>query len=145
MSIFDEAALELAGEDHVAAVDGEVGVVDARAIGHLDRGLQLHRVRVAEVEPLAGLGHDDGRLAVGREVHVVGVVDGDRLPRLAGVRIDRGERAVGVPSALFVTQRVLRSHDGTTCWGFRPTGKVSTTFMVDGSITETLFDARFGT
>ncbi len=51
----------------------------------------------------------------------------------------------GVPSALFVTQRVLRSHDGTTCWGFRPTGKVSTTCMVDGSITETLFDARFGT
>ena len=51
----------------------------------------------------------------------------------------------GVPSALFVTHRVLRSHDGTTCCGFKPTSKVSTTCMVDGSMTDTVLSARFGT
>ncbi len=49
------------------------------------------------------------------------------------------------PSALFVTQSVFRSHDGTMCWGFTPTSKVSTTCIVAGSITETSFEPRFGT
>jgi len=49
------------------------------------------------------------------------------------------------PSALLVTHRVLRSHEGTTCCGFTPTGKRSTTFMVAGSITETSLPWRLGT
>ena len=49
------------------------------------------------------------------------------------------------PSALLVTQSVRRSYDGTTCCGLTPTGIVSTTFIVDGSITDTLFDWRLGT
>src|SRR3954471_21683758 len=39
------------------------------------------------------------------------------------------------PSALFATQSVLRSHEGTTCCGLRPTLKRSTTVAVAGSIT----------
>ena len=80
-----EAALELAREDRELAVDREVGVVHARAVGHVDRALELPRVRVVEVESLARLGDHDRRLAVGREVHVVRVVDHDPLPGLAGV------------------------------------------------------------
>src|SRR5215471_10007367 len=49
------------------------------------------------------------------------------------------------PSALLVTQSVFRSHDGTTCWGFTPTRKRSTTLNATGSITYTSFDFRFGT
>ena len=82
--------------------------------GHAERALQLHRVRVAEVEPLERLGDDDRGLAVRREVHVVRVVDGDRRAGLAGVRVDRREAAVG--AALGVVgdpQRlqVPRGHD----------------------------------
>src|SRR5450759_2959468 len=51
----------------------------------------------------------------------------------------------GWPSALFVTQRVCRSYEGTTCCGFAPTGKVSMTLSVAGSMTETLFESRLGT
>ena len=50
-----------------------------------------------------------------------------------------------VPSALLVTQSVLRSYDGTTCCGFRPTSNVSTTCIVAGSMTDTVLPARFGT
>src|SRR5262245_12407760 len=46
-----------------------------------------------------------------------------------------------VPSALFVTQSVLRSHDGTTCCGFNPTLNVSTTCIVAGSMTDTVLSA----
>ena len=49
------------------------------------------------------------------------------------------------PSALLVTQSVFRSHDGTTCWGSMPTGNVSTTCIVAGSITDTVRAERFGT
>jgi hypothetical protein len=50
-----------------------------------------------------------------------------------------------VPSALLVTQSVVRSHDGTTCCGLSPTLNVSTTCIVDGSITDTVLPARLGT
>ena len=49
------------------------------------------------------------------------------------------------PSALLATQSVCRSHDGTTCCGLTPTLKVSTTFSVSGSITDTVLAARLGT
>ena len=49
------------------------------------------------------------------------------------------------PSALLVIHRVLRSQDGTTCWGFTPTLNRSTTFMVAGSMTWTSFDLTLGT
>jgi hypothetical protein len=39
------------------------------------------------------------------------------------------------PSALLVTQSVLRSYEGTMCWGLMPTRKRSTTLSVVGSIT----------
>src|SRR5215475_14112795 len=48
-------------------------------------------------------------------------------------------------SALLVTHRVVRSHDGTTCWGFTPTGNRSTTLSVVGSITVTVFALTLGT
>ena len=50
-----------------------------------------------------------------------------------------------VPSALLVTHSVVRSHDGTTCCGLRPTLNVSTTCIVAGSITDTVLPARLGT
>src|SRR5262249_24403764 len=46
---------------------------------------------------------------------------------------------------LVVTHRVVSAHDGTTCWGFTPTGNRSTTLSVAGSITVTSLDCRFGT
>ena len=39
---------------------------------------ELERVRIAEVEPREPLGDDDRVLPVGREVHVVRIVDRDR-------------------------------------------------------------------
>src|SRR6185312_1105669 len=50
-----------------------------------------------------------------------------------------------VPSALFVTQRVFKSQDGTTCCGLRPTLNRSTTLKVAGSITYTSLDETWGT
>ncbi len=49
------------------------------------------------------------------------------------------------PSALLVTQSVCRSHDGTMCCGLVPTLKRSTTLRVDGSITYTSLERKFGT
>src|SRR5262245_59397451 len=49
------------------------------------------------------------------------------------------------PSALLVTQRVVRSHEGTTCWGLVPTLNRSTIVSVAGSITYTSLDCRWGT
>ena len=54
------------------------------------------RVRVAEVEPVQPLGDDDRVAAVGREVHVVRVVDRDRRAGLARARVDRREAVAGV-------------------------------------------------
>jgi hypothetical protein len=49
------------------------------------------------------------------------------------------------PSALFVTQSVVRSYAGTTCCGLIPTGNSSVTRIVMGSMTLTVFDLTFGT
>jgi len=57
-----------------------------------------------------------------------------------GVRLPSGR-----PSALLVTHSVFRSHEGTTCCGWIPTSKRSTTFMVAGSITVTSLPWRLGT
>ena len=137
-----DRAVELAGEEGVAAVDREVGVVDAAALGVVDGVLQLHRLRIAEVQALLRLGHDDRRLAVGREVHVVRIVD-----RRSPCPACRCSGSIGVrlpsvrPSALLATHSVCRSHDGTTCCGLRPTLNVSTTFIVAGSITRRRWSA----
>ena len=93
----DEAPLELAGEDHELPVDGEIGVIDPRALRHGNRALEGHGLRVAEIEPLECLRDHDGRAAVRREVHIVGIVDGHGLARLARGRIDGGEAPVGAP------------------------------------------------
>ena len=84
---------KLAREDDELAVDREIRVIDPGAARNGDRILQRHRLRVAEVQALHGFGHHDRRLPVGREVHVVGIVDGDRLPRLSRHRIDRRHAA----------------------------------------------------
>jgi hypothetical protein len=51
----------------------------------------------------------------------------------------RGSIGVRLPtfvfSALLATHSVRKSHDGTTCCGFRPTRNLSTTACVSGSIT----------
>src|SRR5690242_968738 len=51
----------------------------------------------------------------------------------------------GRPSALLVTHKVVRSQEGTTCWGLVPTLKRSMIFIVAGSMTYTSFDFRCGT
>ena len=48
---------------------------------HGKRVVQRERVRVAEVEAVQPLGDDDREAAVGREVHVVRIVDRDRRRR----------------------------------------------------------------
>jgi hypothetical protein len=62
------AAAEFAGEDRIAPIDREIGVVDAGAARCGERLLQRHRVRVAEVEALSRFGDDDRRPPVGREI-----------------------------------------------------------------------------
>src|SRR3990172_2704783 len=89
-----QASLVLAGKNGEAAVDREVAVVDPGAPRHRERALQRHRLRIAEVEPLQRLGHHDRRAAVGREVHVVGVIRRDGSSRLARRRVDGGQAAV---------------------------------------------------
>src|SRR5215472_13123139 len=89
------AAAELAGEDRVAPVDREIGMVDPGAVWGLDRLLQRHRIRIAKIEALAALGNDDRRLSVWREVQIVGVVDGNGVAGLAGLRIDRRQTTAG--------------------------------------------------
>ena len=90
-----QVTVELARQQHLLAVGGEVAVVDAVAGGR-DAALQRPGVGVAEVEAVEAFGHDDGVRAVGREVQVVGVVDRDRLARLAGERVDRSQRVAVV-------------------------------------------------
>ena len=127
-SILARLPSELAGEDRVAAVDREVGVVDAGALRHRQRALHLHRLRVAEVEPLARLGDHDRRLArPARSTCCTDRPPGSSSPAC------RSSGSIGVrvpsvrPSALLVTHSVFRSHEGTTCCGLIPTRNLSTT------------------
>ena len=92
-------------------------MIDAAAARHVERGLDRHRRGVAEVKPLERFGDDDCRFAVRREIHVVRIVDRDRLAGFAGARIDRREAAdlrilgiVGDPQRAHVPRRhhVLR-------------------------------------
>ena len=69
-------------------------MIDAAAARHVDRVLQLHGLRIAEVQPLHGFGDDDRGLAVRREIHVVGIVDRDRLAGLARPGVDGREAAL---------------------------------------------------
>ena len=94
-----ERVVELAGEDGVRAIRRKVGVIDARALRRRDVALQRHRMRVAELEPPHGLGDDDRRFAVGREIDVVGVWHVDHLADLACPRIDRRDAAVAAARA----------------------------------------------
>ena len=58
--------------------------------------MHAHRDRVAEVEPLQRLRHDDRVQPVGREVHVVRVGYAHGLSAPAGPRVDRGEAVARV-------------------------------------------------
>jgi hypothetical protein len=49
------------------------------------------------------------------------------------------------PSAVFATQSVFMSHDGTMWCGLMPTLNLSTTCSVAGSMTHTSFDFTCGT
>ena len=138
-------AVELAGEEGGAAIDAEVGMVDAGAVRRGDAELQLHRLRVAEVQPLVGLGDDDGVLPSGVQYMLYGSSTGMVLP---GLPVS-GSTSVRLPlslfSALLATYSVFRSQLGTTCCGYRPTGKVLTTFRVAGSMTDTVCAMWLGT
>ena len=107
-------------------------MVDARALGHGDRVLQLHRLRIAEVEPLQRFGDDDRRLAV----RARSTCCTDRRPG-SPCRACRSSDRSGsgcrrcVLGVVGDPQR-LRSHDGTTCCGLRPTLNLSTTLNVAG-------------
>jgi hypothetical protein len=57
----------------------------------------------------------------------------------------RGLIGVRVLPSSFVTQSVLRSHDGVTCWGSAPTAKWSMTLNVRWEMTSTVLDFALGT
>ncbi len=109
-----DGARELAGEDGEGAVDREIGMIDSRAARHVDRVLKRHRRRIAEVEPLQRFGDDNRRFPVRREIHVVGIVDGNRLAGLARLRIHGREaaalRVLGVVGHPQRAQIVRRNH-----------------------------------
>ena len=71
-------------------------MVDAAALGYRQRMHQPHRVRVAEIEALQPLGHDDRVPAIGGEVQVVRVLDRNRAPGTGGARVDRREAVAEV-------------------------------------------------
>src|SRR5262245_38130514 len=73
-------ALELAGEDREAAVDGEVGVIDPPATRYFQRTLELHRLRITEIEPFQLLSHNDCRATIGCEVHIVRIIHRNIFP-----------------------------------------------------------------
>ena len=85
----DQTAIELAREQHVTTIECEICVVDATALRRVDRELGRHGVRITEIEPPTRFGHDNRRLAVGGEVHIVWIVDRDRQTRSAGPGINR--------------------------------------------------------
>ena len=91
----DHLSRELAAREQLAPVGGEVHVVDTEA-GHSERVVEPEGMRVSEVEPVQPLGDDDRVPAVWGEVHVVGVVDGDRSAGLAGPRVDRRQAVTDV-------------------------------------------------
>src|SRR4029077_4128975 len=105
----DQAAGEFAGGDQIGAGGREVDMVHAGAID-VDPMPEGKRVRVAEVQVLAGFGHHDGVAPVGGEVHVVGVVYRD-IPAgwPAGPGVDRGE-AVGLVVGCVERAQVVRGH-----------------------------------
>ena len=90
---------------------------------------ERERVRVAEVEARETFGDDDRVLPVGREVHVVRVLDRDRRTRPPGDGIDRRERVAAVVrdvERLQVPRRARRAGAAT------PTAKWSMTCAVFG-------------
>ena len=87
---------ELAAGEHVAATRGEVGVIDPPAPRHEQGVHELHRVRVAKVEPLQALSDDDREPAIRGEVQVVGILDRNRAARAPGPRVDRGQAVAEV-------------------------------------------------
>ena len=70
-------------------------MVDADAI-NVKRMNERERVRVAKVEAGESLGNDDRVLPVGREVHVVRILNGDVRTRMPGHGIDRRQRVAAV-------------------------------------------------
>ena len=56
-----------------------------------------------------------------------------------------GSMGVSVLPLSLLTHSVFRSQDGTTCCGWLPTGIVSMTLYVLGSMTETVSDSVLGT
>ena len=87
----DQLPGELAAGDQVAAMCREVHVVDAPT-RHGEGMDDAEGVRVAEVEPAKPLCDDDRKLAIGREVQVVGVGDGNGAAGPRRPRIDRRDR-----------------------------------------------------
>ena len=71
-------------------------MIDPAALGHRQRVHQAHRVRIAEVEALEPLRHDDREPAVGREVEVVRILDRYRARGLGGAGVDRREAVAEV-------------------------------------------------
>ena len=71
-------------------------MVDAVAHRDRERVDELHRVRVAEVQPQQPLGDHDRELPIRGEVEVVGILDVDRPPRASGLRVDRGQAVASV-------------------------------------------------
>ena len=144
-SILVTRAVELAGEDREAAVDREVGVVDAGAVrrrrsstaASSSAGRGSRAACSASATTIADLPSGVKYMLYGSSTAIA-------VPGLAGLG-SIGVRLPSVrPSALLATQSVRRSHDGTTCCGLRPTLKVSTTLSVAGSITETVVGAQVG-
>src|SRR5215468_38605 len=89
----DHARRELAAGEQKASVRGEVHMVDAGARDD-QRSVELHRVGVAEVEPVLPLGDHDRVAARRREVQVVRVAHRDRRTLWSsGDRAD-GDQAV---------------------------------------------------
>src|SRR5215472_12922189 len=98
---FDQTATtELAGEDRVTTVDREIRMVDAGAAWGGNRLLRGHCVGIEKVEPFAPLGDDNCRMAVGRKIKVVGVIDRYRLAGPACLRVDRRQATGGSPIAV---------------------------------------------
>ena len=132
----ERAVRELAREDRVAAVDREVGVVDAGALAAssieycsaIVFGSRKSSRFIASATTIADLPSGEKYMLYGSSTAIA--LPGLPVSGSIGVRLP-SVRALGVVRD---PQRRM-SHDGTTCCGLMPTLNLSITLSVAGSMT----------
>src|SRR4029078_2159575 len=98
---------EFAGRDREPVVGGELDVIETLAVD-AQRLRQLHVPGITEVDAKSRLRDQHRVLPIGREVHVVRIVDSDARPLLSRQRVYRSQavgRGGGYPQSTQIVGR----------------------------------------